>query len=158
DLGVYVVSWASFLLGLPDRLTVSGALGPTGVDVQASLILDHARGAQSVLFAGLTARTPWTATVAGSAGRVEIASPFWASSGLRVIDADGTLLADWQDPYGRPGRQGLSYQAAAAARYIGEGRTESPLHPNDEAVGVLAVLDEARHRLGYADRPEWASA
>jgi predicted dehydrogenase len=156
DLGVYVVSWASFVFGPPEGLTVRGTLGPTGVDLQASLILDHPGGAQALLFAGLTAPTPWTATVAGSTARVEVAPPFWAASGLRVVGADGTLLAHWQDPYGRPGRMGLCYQAAAAARYIAEGRTESPLHPNDEAVAVLAVLDEARHRLGYADRPEWS--
>ena len=156
DLGVYVVSFASSVLGTPDAVTVRGSLGPTGVDLQASLILDHASGAQALLVAGLAARTPWTATVAGSAARVEVASPFWAASGLRVVGAHGGLLAEWADPYGRPGRQGLCYQAAALARYVAEGRTESPLHPLDEAVAVLATIDEARHALGYADPPEWA--
>jgi hypothetical protein len=43
-----------------------------------------------------------------------------------------------------------------AGRFIGEGRLESPVHPNGEAVAVLETLDEARHLLGYADRPEWS--
>jgi predicted dehydrogenase len=156
DLGVYVVSFASAVLGPADAVTVRGSLGPTGVDLQASLVLEYAGGAQALLVSGLTARTPWTATVAGSAARVEVASPFWAASGLRVVAADGGVLAEWTDPYGRPWREGLCYQAAALARSVAEGRTESPLHPLDEAVAVLATIDEARHALGYADPPEWA--
>ena len=42
----------------------------------------------------------------------------------------------------------MSYEAAALARYVAEGRTESPLHSLDEAVSTLATIDEARRQLG----------
>jgi predicted dehydrogenase len=79
---------------------------------------------------------------------VETDSPFWGPSGLRVFRSDGTLAAHWRDPYGRPHRDGMAYEAAAVARYVAEGRTESPLHPLSEAVDTLATIDEARRQLG----------
>jgi predicted dehydrogenase len=154
DLGVYPVSFASFVLGRPERVTASGTLGPTGVDGAAGLVLDHAGGAQAVLATGFLGASPWTASISGADARIEIAAPFWGPSDLRVVRG-GEVLGEWRDTSGRAGRQGLCYQAAALARSLSEGRRESPLHPNAEAVTVLETLDEARHALGYADPDAW---
>ena len=148
DLGVYVVSWASFALGAPAGIVATGTLAPTGVDEQVAMILTSATGAQALLSTGLRASTPSLATISGSAGRVETGSPFWAASGVRIFDAAGRETAHWVDPYGRPHRQGMSYEAAALARYVTDGLTDSPLHPLSEAVDTLATLDEARRQLG----------
>jgi len=150
DLGVYVVSWASFALGAPAGIIASGSLAPTGVDEQAALVLSTVSGAQALLSTTLRAGTPSLATISGSAGRIETDAPFWGPSGLRVHRADGSLAAHWRDAYGRPHRQGMSYEGAALARYVAEGRTESPLHSLDEAVSTLATIDEARRQLGAA--------
>jgi hypothetical protein len=45
----------------------------------------------------------------------------------------------------------MAYEAAALARYVTEGLTDSPLHPFREAVATLRIIDEARHQLGYKD-------
>ncbi|MGO4533295.1 Gfo/Idh/MocA family protein [Leifsonia sp. 2MCAF36] len=148
DLGVYTVSWASFALGAPAGIIAAGTLAPSGVDEQAALLLSSAGGAQALLSTSLLAGTPSLATISGSAARIETDSPFWGPSGLRVFRSDGTLAAHWRDPYGRPHRDGMAYEAAALARYVGEGRTESPLHPLAEAVDTLATIDEARRQLG----------
>ncbi|MGO4595200.1 Gfo/Idh/MocA family protein [Leifsonia sp. 2TAF2] len=148
DLGVYTVSWASFAIGAPAGIIASGTLAPTGVDDQAALVLSSASGAHALLSTTLRAGTPSLATICGSEGRIETDSPFWGPSGLRVFRADGTLAAHWRDPYGRPYRDGMAYEAAALARYVAEGRTESPVHPLAEAVDTLATIDEARRQLG----------
>lgn len=150
DLGVYVVSWASFALGAPAGIIATGTLASTGVDEQVALVLSSLSGAQALLSTGLRAGTPSRATISGADGRVELESPFWGPSGVRLYDAAGLLTGQWTDPYGRPRRQGMSYEAAALARYVSEGRTESPLHPLDEAVSTLATIDEARRQLGAA--------
>lgn len=147
DLGVYVVSWASFALGAPVGIVATGTLAPTGVDEQAALVLTSAGGGQALLSTGLRAGTPSLATISGSDARIETDSPFWAASGLRVLRTDGVVV-HWTDPYNRPYRQGMSYEAAALARYVAEGRTESPLHSLDEAVSTLATIDEASRQLG----------
>jgi hypothetical protein len=86
-----------------------------------------------------------------------VAAPFWAAGGLALVGADGGVLDTWDDPFGRPFRQGLCYEAAAVARAIAEGRTEHPDHPSSRAVAVLETLDSARHELGYADPPSWTA-
>ena len=148
DLGVYTVSWASFALGAPAGIIAAGTLASTGVDEQAALVLSSTSGAQALLSTSLLAATPSLGTINGSEARIETDSPFWGPSGLRVFRSDGTLAAHWRDPYGRPYRDGMAYEAAALARYLSEGRVESPLHPLAEAVDTLATIDEARRQLG----------
>lgn len=150
DLGVYAVSWASFALGAPVHVLATGSLAPTGVDQQAALILSSASGAQALLSTTLLAGTPSLATVSGTKARIEMKPPFWGPSGLRLHRADGSVAAHWSDPYGRPHRQGLSYEAAALARFVAEGRTESELHPLSEVVSTIATVETARRQLGAA--------
>src|SRR5205085_2134477 len=85
--------------------------------VAAAREVSSASGTQAWLSTNLRAGTPSLATINGSEGRVETDSPFWGPSGVRVFRADGTLAAHWRDPYGRPHREGMSYEAAAVARY-----------------------------------------
>lgn len=149
DVGVYVVSWASFAIGAPDRVYATGTLAPTGVDDQVSLLLATSSGAQALLSTGLRVNTPSLATIAGTLGRIETDTPFWAPSGIRYFGADGSLVGHWVDPFGRPHRQGMCYEAAALARFVDDGLTESPLHPLDESISTLATIDEARRQVGY---------
>ena len=71
DLGVYPVSFASFVLGNPDRVLSTGSLTDTGVDAQVSMVLTTGP-AQAVLNTTLLAKTPTTASISGSAGRLEM--------------------------------------------------------------------------------------
>ncbi|MDQ1576278.1 MAG: hypothetical protein QOH55_1428 [Microbacteriaceae bacterium] len=149
DIGVYPVSFASFAMGAPASVIASGELAPSGVDAQAALILTGPNGAQALLSTGVIARTPWTASISGTLGRIDIHSPFWCASGVTVHDAEGHTIGTWLDESGRPDRQGMCYQAAALARYVAAGLTESPLHSLDETVSIIATIDEARRQLGY---------
>ncbi|MCU1526682.1 MAG: oxidoreductase, partial [Frondihabitans sp.] len=145
---VYPVSWASFVLGRPARVLASGNLAPSGVDVQATMILDSGRGAQALVSAGLNARTPSDSIIAGGGGYLKIRSPFWFADELQLFDETSTLVGSWTDPFDRPIRQSLCYQASALARYVADGLTDSPLHPLAEAVEVMETLDEVRRQIG----------
>ncbi|MCL2795579.1 MAG: Gfo/Idh/MocA family oxidoreductase [Microbacteriaceae bacterium] len=152
DLGVYPISFAQF--ALPSltqelRLHVAGALAATGTDAQVSLMLEADAASHALLHVGVGARTPWTAAVSGTRGRLEVDPPFWAPSAL-------TFRRDGADPEryeGHPtitGGDGMAFEAAAFARYVADGLTDSPLHPFDEAIAALRIIDDARRRLGYA--------
>ncbi|WP_345763627.1 Gfo/Idh/MocA family protein [Diaminobutyricibacter sp. McL0608] len=148
DIGVYVVSWASFALGAPESVIATGELAPTGVDAQVALVLTSPGGGQALLSTSLLSGTPSLGSISGTAGRIETDSPFWGPSGIRFHGSGGTVL-HWADPFGRPYRQGMSYEAAALARYVTDGLTDSPLHPLDEAITTLQTIDEARRQVGY---------
>jgi len=151
DAGIYPVSFIASVLGLPSSVQASGLLAPSGVDdhVQVTMSYDTALGAATTSF---RSALPVRAVVAGTAGRIEIGPPFIVPSTLSLSksvswhpDPDAMQWTDdtFSEPY-----DALHYQADAAARYVAEGRVESPIHDHEQTVGVIGVLAEARRQLG----------
>lgn len=147
DVGVYPVWFAHFVLGAPTRVTATGTLAVTGVDAQAAVILDYPGHAQAVITTSMLVDTPLTATVSGTEARIEFTGPFMGPGGFRVVSAEGEIV-QWMEPDGFVWRDGLCYQATAAAQHVADGLLESPLHTLDDTIAVLEVLDAARAQLG----------
>src|SRR5690606_25525315 len=74
DLGVYPVSFAHDLLGVPDRVHALGAVTPTGVDGQITIGLGYGERRLASLHTTLWTETATTAVVAGTEGRIEVAT------------------------------------------------------------------------------------
>jgi len=148
DLGIYPVQFASLVLGVPTRVTAVGGFSDTGVDEYASMILTHEGGALSTLTTSMITRTPNSAEIAGSEAHLALAPTFFTPTTLTLSDNthDGTEL-HWEDPTGLRGFAALSWEATALATFVGEGRTESPVHTLDETVSILSILDSARDQL-----------
>lgn len=145
DAGVYPISFASSVIGPLELLATSGTT-ENGVDSSANLLVTG-RGATSGLLAtSLTAALPVEAQVLGSAGRAKLRSPFFGPTGIEVTRGghDSDEVATWADERFDAIHDGLSDQATAFAAYVAEGRTESPLHPHEEIVQIIRVIDEAR--------------
>src|SRR6266496_5658962 len=70
DLGVYPVSFASMILGSPDRIVSLADAAFTGVDGQVSILLGHPSGAHAVLNCKSSAMGPTYAAIVGTEGRV----------------------------------------------------------------------------------------
>jgi hypothetical protein len=100
----------------------------------------------------LRAALPVRAVVAGTAGRIEIEPPFIRPSTLvlstRAMWGPDPDAARWTDDALEDPYDALHYQADAAARYVREGRVQSPLQDHEQTVGVIAILEEARRQLG----------
>lgn len=149
DLGIYPIQFDSMILGSPTSIAAVGGMTETGVDAFSTLVLGHDDAVQSTLTTSMIVRTPSAAVVAGTEGRVELAGAFYIPTTLTLFDND--LFGPrhvWQDPTGVSLLDGLAWQATALAGYIGEGRTESPLHTLDETVSILATIDEALRQIG----------
>jgi predicted dehydrogenase len=149
DLGIYPIQLDSMVLGAPTSITAIGGLADTGVDAYSTLTLTHEGSAQSTLMTTMIARTPTVAAIVGSEARIEMAGPFHVPTTMLLADNEfmGETLT-WTDPTGVALMDGLSWEATALARFVGEGRTESPLHTLDETVSILETIDEARRQLG----------
>ena len=145
DLGVYPVSFASFVLGNPDLVVSTGSLTDTGVDAQVSMVLTTGR-AQAVLNTTLLAKTPTTASISGSSSRLAISGSFYAPGILTLTDNDDQQLVRGEDSI--PGHQGLCFEAAHFSTLISEGATESPLLRLDETVAVMRTIDAVRGQIG----------
>lgn len=149
DLGVYIVAFASSIIGPPSTIRAVGTLAATGVDDSATIALKTDAGAQAALTTTFGAVTPVEASVFGSRGRLDVLAPFYGPTGLRLQlhDSDEEV---WRDDALPTVHDGLGYQATAFATYVGQGLVESPLHPHDEVVAVLATIDEVRRQIAEA--------
>lgn len=137
DLGVYPISFASMLLGTPDRVVALVDPAFSGVDGQASMLLGYSGGAQAVLTCTSAARTATRACVAGTEARVEIDGDFYAPTSMTLITRGGETE---RFEFATEGR-GLHYQADEVARCLREGLTESPVMPLDETVAIMETMD-----------------
>jgi predicted dehydrogenase len=137
DLGVYVVSFASMVLGRPDRIVSMIDPAFTGVDGQTSMIFGYESGAQAVLTCTLRAKSPTRATIVGTDGRIEIDGSFYAPATVTLTPRDGEPTVFEAEHEGR----GLRHQADEVALRLTAGDTESPLMPLDETVSIMQTMD-----------------
>ncbi|AVT34847.1 oxidoreductase [Plantactinospora sp. BC1] len=156
DLGVYPVTLAQLLLGTPETVTGVATLSPYGVDETTALVLGYPDGALASLSCSIVADTPWTATVCGSAGRIELDRGFFrpARLTLRQGDAEPRIV---EVPYQG---EGFVHEAVEVMRCLRTGLTESPLATLADTVAVLRILDAARARTGvrYPADDDWPAA
>ncbi|MEP7763853.1 Gfo/Idh/MocA family oxidoreductase [Sanguibacter sp. 25GB23B1] len=151
DLGIYPLSFAVDLLGLPDEVRATGLLAPTGVDVHDAIVLRYGQEALASLSTTVRAASPSVATIVGSEGRIDVAEQYFVPTSFRVTSASG-LVQEYdgrpRDEAGRPYEEGKQYEAAEVARCIAEGLTESPRMTLDETLALMEIMDDVRAQIG----------
>jgi predicted dehydrogenase len=142
DLGIYPVSFASMVLGEPERVVALSDPAFTGVDAQTSILLGHAGGAHAVLTCTLRAKSPTRAAIVGTDARIEIEGDFYAPVAFTLIPRDGEPQR-FEPP---EELRGLRHEADEVARCLGEGLLESPFMPLDETVAIMRTMDAVSRR------------
>jgi predicted dehydrogenase len=137
DLGIYPVSFASLVLGTPDRVLALSERAFTGVDAQTSIILGHPGGAHALLTCTLAAKSPTTATIVGTDGRIEVEQRFYGPAAFTLRPREGEPR---RHEFPHDGR-GLRHQADEVARCVAESVTESPLLRLAETVAIMETMD-----------------
>jgi predicted dehydrogenase len=140
DLGVYPVSFASMVLGTPDRVVSMSDPAFTGVDAQTSMLFGYRSGAQAVLTCTLRAKTPTRSSIVGTDARIEVDGDFYAPATVTLIPRTGAATIVESVHEGR----GLRHQADEVARRLAAGELESPLMPLDETISIMETMDTVR--------------
>jgi predicted dehydrogenase len=144
DLGVYVVSFAQYFLGTPDRFEVVGSLAPTGVDAEAGLLLVYADGKAASLLISLRGASPGAARIQGTGGYIEVRPRFHHPH--RIV-----LKRRGQDPetiIRPPSGTGYAHELIEVTESVRAGRTESTIMPLSDTLAVQRVLNGACEALG----------
>jgi predicted dehydrogenase len=144
DVGVYCVSLASMVLGEPSGAVGLSHLGETGVDEQASMILEHEGGRLANLSIGIRTATPQEATIMGTDGYLRVHSPWWRPTSM-TISRPGEEDATVEAPVSG---NGFNYEAAEVMRCLEAGETESEIMPLDETLSVMRTMDGIRAAWG----------
>ena len=144
DVGVYCVSFASMVLGRPSGFVGLPHLGETGVDEQASVVLEHEGGRLANLSIGVRTNTPQEATIMGTEAYIRIHAPWWRPQSM-TISRPGTEDEIVEAPVSG---NGFNYEAAEVMRCLEAGKMESDVMPLDETLSVLKTMDGIRAEWG----------
>ena len=144
DVGVYCVSFASMVLGRPSGSVGVSHLGETGVDEQASVVLEHEGGRLANLSIGVRTNTPQEATIMGTEAYIRIHAPWWRPKSM-TISRPGTEDETVEAPVSG---NGFNYEAAEVMRCLEAGKMESDVMPLDETLSVMRTMDGIRAEWG----------
>ena len=137
DLGIYPVSFASMVLGRPNRVEAIADPAFTGVDAQTSILLGYESGAHALLNCTLRAVGSTRASIVGTDARIEIDGAFYEPVSFTLITREG----EPQRFFDPPAEGGLRHEADEVARCIEAGELESPWMPLDETVAIMRTMD-----------------
>ena len=84
DRGIYLISLAQHLLGVPDSIRGTTVLGATGVDEQSCYQLTFAGGALADLASSLLVRGTNEIVISGDGGLVRLSEPFFCAHRVEV--------------------------------------------------------------------------
>jgi predicted dehydrogenase len=144
DLGIYPITLAHLVLGIPSSFTVSATLTDEKVDDQISMIFNYPMGAQAILSATMLNRTAITGVISGSKARLEIDGFFFAPTSMRLISRDGQVQTFPNNYQGH----GLREEAVEFARMVRAHELESPLAPHAMTLEIMELMDEIREKIG----------
>jgi predicted dehydrogenase len=77
DRGIYTLSLAVYLLGIPTKVLSQACIGQTGVDEQVAIILSYPQGKLATLGASLTTYTSNESLIVGTKGKIKLDEPFY---------------------------------------------------------------------------------
>ncbi len=144
DVGVYVVSFASMVLGTPRQVVSLADIGATGVDEQAAMVLGYDGGRLAVLSTAVRTETPQEALICGTAGRIRVHRQFFQPRKL-TVEVYGREHTEIEMPIQG---NGYHYQAVEVARCLRAGQLESEIMPLDETLAIMETLDRIRAPWG----------
>ncbi|WP_144785593.1 Gfo/Idh/MocA family protein [Microbacterium sp. BH-3-3-3] len=144
DLGIYPISFAIDVLGLPERITALARLSDAGSDAEVATSFVHAGGALSTSVSSSRGAGMNVAQIVGTEARIEIDRVWYTPTSFRVVSPDGVVIEEFTSEVS--GR-GMQFQAQAAERFVA-GADSHDILSIDETVAIMGVLDEVRRQIG----------
>ena len=144
DLGVYLVSFASMIMGPPSRIATLAHLGETGVDEQAGIVLRYDQGQVSTLYTSIRVDSPVEAILMGSKGQIRI-HPWWIRPNKLTLSVAGQETTTIEMPFEGNGYQ---FEAAKVMDCLRANKLESELMPLEETLSIIQTMDAIRAQWG----------
>ena len=137
DLGIYLVSLASMVLGKPSELETLANIGNTGVDEQAAWIFRYSNGALAVLLSSLECETRQEAFIAGSIGNVRIHKQCWKPQKMTFTETNSEKSETLEMPL-----KGMALIMHRPFTSLFSREKESPIMPLGESLEIMQQMDQ----------------
>ncbi|NLX11237.1 MAG: Gfo/Idh/MocA family oxidoreductase [Chloroflexi bacterium] len=158
DVGIYPISFASMVLGSPQTISSTVALGPTGTDDRSAYLFGYEGGKTALLSSAVQLGVPVTAEIFGTEGYIQIHES-WINPRVVTLNkpvqpgvqsrliVEGNLF-DAQTVHVPTVGNGYNYEAIEVGDCIRAGKTESSVLPLDESLDIMRTLDTIRAPWG----------
>ena len=144
DLGIYPVSFAVMLLGLPEVVSSSARLGQTGVDEIDSMVFCYEDCAIAQLACGVGIQKAREAFILGTKGSIKIPEIFFCPDRFSL-----QLYGQAPEEYSFPKiGKGYIYEVEEVRRCLERGKQESAIMPLDETLDIIKLCDRLRAEWG----------
>ena len=143
DIGVYTVSLASMVFGVPTKITSLAHIGETGVDEQAAVLLGYGSGQIASLSCAITTRTSQDARIFGTKGAIHI--PNFSRATSATLEVLGEEPLQIEIPFTD---NGFEYQVLEVIHCLRAGKLESDVMPLDESLSIVKTMDTVREQWG----------
>lgn len=145
DVGIYPITYATYLLGkLPDKIVSSAVIGKSGVDEQNVMVFKYDDGVIADLSSAISAETGMDALIAGDKGYIKV-NNFWKADSAAVYDNSHRCIEEFNEPFKA---NGYEYEASEVNRCIREGKPESDINPLKATLEIMTLLDGIRSKWG----------
>ena len=144
DLGVYPLTFADAIFGVPDEI-ISCAQLRDGVDINDSIILKYSGGKYLSSDNGFQLQLSNNALVSGSAGYITMGNWFHCTSEASLFNNEHKEIEKFVC---EPEINGYEYEIREVHRCLRQGLRESPLVPHEETLRIMKVMDECRKQWG----------
>ncbi len=142
-----IATYEAFLaldwLGPLEGVDTVGCLGPTGIDIFASMQTQHRHGIAQ-LYSGLGLHGHGDALLVGPLGHVAIPAKWWNPSSATIRYLDGRVV-ELEEPFAS---SGFNYETEHFCRLLRKGLTESPMMTHEMSRQMMRILDRARASIG----------
>ena len=153
DLGIYPISFAVMLLGLPEVISSSSRLGETGVDEVDSLIFCYENCSSAHLSCGLGIEKASEVFILGTQGCIKIPGPFFRPAGFS-LQLYGQEAEEHSHPYSG---NGYGYEVEEVMQCLEQGKLDSEIMPLDETLDIMRLCDRLRVEWGVVYPEEESS-
>ena len=145
DLGVYPLTFADAIFGVPDEIISFAQISSDGIDVNNSILLKYSDGRYVSSDNGFRIQLSNNAMVSGSEGFITMGNWFHCTSEAVLYDQNSEVAERFVC---EPEINGYEYEIREVHRCLREGIKESPLVPHEDTVRVMKVMDECRRQWG----------
>ena len=146
DVGIYVISMASMILGpRPSHVESTMHIGDTGVDEQSAFLLQYPGGQLAVLSCAVRTGTAVETRIFGTEGSILLHSPFYKCGALTVKRGGVEEHVDLPLK-----GNGYNYEAAEVGRCLRANLKQSDVMPLVETLALMELMDSIRARWGLS--------
>lgn len=153
DVGIYPLSFASFIYGAVPEEYFGYANLKNGVDARDNVILRFENGGMSYFSCALDTEAPSDAVIYGSKGSITIPL-FYAASEFEITDYETKKTTKYEYPVDGWGYQ---FEIEEVMKCIAQGKLESDVMPLEETIEFMRIMDELRKSWDEKSREDCTS-